>query len=187
MEPLLLLHTLLKSNSREWAGAETFVLAGASYGAFVALDYAVSHNDRLSGLVLRGVWANGKLGAINAIANILTSDRVNPNKARQVRLWSGTLLDDKDFEEAIGEIFPFYTPPEHAALPKPAGQEGESTEFKGTVAYHSATQNFAFGVNMPQFDVRDQLHKIKVSGPSPTSTVMPLTISGTNTARRRPL
>lgn len=144
---------------RKFYGAETFILAGASYGAFLALDYAVRHGDRLDGLILRGAWANGKLGPMNALANILTSDKVSVDAARQVRLWSGTLRDDQDFEDSIMELLPFYAPPRTADVQ----DIPESTEFQGTVKYHSATQNYAFSVNMPQFDVRDKLHLIKVS------------------------
>jgi proline iminopeptidase len=149
-------------DSRKFYGAEKFVLAGASYGGFLALDYAIHHGDRLDGLILRGAWANGKLGPMNALANILTSDKVKVDTARQVRLWSGTLHDDQDFEDSIMELLPFYAPPRN---PNTADVQDipESTEFQGTVKYHSATQNYAFSVNMPRFDVRDQLQEIKVS------------------------
>jgi len=116
----------------------------------------------LLGLVLRDTWANGVAGPINALANILTSDRVKVDKARQVRVWSGTLYDDKDFEEAIQEILPFYAPPENSSNTGPTKDKAESTEFLGSVKFHSATQNAAFGINMPRFDVRQHLKDIKV-------------------------
>lgn len=149
-------------NSRKFDGAEKLVLAGASYGAFIALNYAIQHGDRLDGLILRGAWANGKVGPMAVLSKILTSDKVQVDAARQVRLWSGTLLDDQDFENSIMELLPFYAPPPNPNIPD--GQAiPESTEFQGTVKYHSATQNYAFSVNMPQFDLRDQLKTIMVS------------------------
>lgn len=97
---------------------------------------------------------------MNVVANILTSNKLTVDVARQVRVWSGTLRDDKDYAEAIQELLPFYDPPEDvvpaAELPKETGFR--SLEFK----FHSATQNAAFGYNMPRFDVRDQLKDIKV-------------------------
>jgi len=148
-------------NSRKFYGAERFVLAGASYGAFIALEYAITHGDRLDGLILRGAWANGKVGPMAVLSKILTSDKVQVDAARQVRLWSGTLLDDQDFEDSIMELLPFYAPPPNPNIP--AGQDiPESTEFQGTMKYHSATQNYAFSINMPQFDVLDRLKTIKV-------------------------
>ncbi|EXJ79498.1 hypothetical protein A1O1_08762 [Capronia coronata CBS 617.96] len=146
-------------NLRQWAGAERFILAGASYGAFLALDYAISHGDRLYGLILRGAWANGKFGPMNVLANILTSNKVQADRARQVRLWSGTLIDDQDFEDSIQELLPFYAPPETDSSTTTAP---ESTEFRGSVKFYSATQNSAFGENMPRFDVRSRLHLIEV-------------------------
>ena len=99
---------------------------------------------------------------MNALAQILTSPKVKVDVARQVRVWSGTLRSDEDYEAAIQELLPFYTPPEDESAPATKEEKPESTEFKGTVKYHSATQNFAFSVNQPRFDVRDQLHTIKV-------------------------
>ena len=127
-------------------------------------------------LILRGTWANGVLGPINALANILTSDRVKVDVARQVRVWSGTLLDDKDFEEAILELLPFYAPPEDASDIASVKGKPESTEFRGSVKFHSATQNAAFGVNMPRFNVRNQLTEIKVKRRTTLFDILCLTL-----------
>lgn len=135
---------------------------GSLLWGFIALDYAIRHGDKLRGLILRDTWANGVLGSMTALANILTSDRIKVDVARQVRVWSGTLHDDKDFEEAVQEILPFYAPPEDPSSIESVEDKPESTEFLGSNSFHSATQNAAFGVNMPRFDVRHQLKDIKV-------------------------
>lgn len=115
----------------------------------------------MTGLILRGAWANGKVGPMNALKNVLISDKLKVDPDRQLRVWSGTLRDDKDFEDAVLEIIPFYAPPDRSPPPDtPAKPEG--TEFLGVVKFYSETQNYAFSVNMPRFDVRDQLHLIKV-------------------------
>lgn len=147
-------------------GAETFLLAGHSYGGFLALDYAVNYPDRLRGLILIDTWTVGTLGVMGALANILTSDRVKVDKARQVRVWSGNLLSDRDYQEAIAELLPFYAPPEDPSK-KTTGQTSESSttsaEFFGPGGqFHSKTQNWAFSRNMPLFDVRQRLKDIKV-------------------------
>jgi proline iminopeptidase len=49
---------------------------------------------------------------LTALANIVTSDRLNVDVERQARVWSGNLIDDKDFEEAVREIIPIYAPPD---------------------------------------------------------------------------
>lgn len=152
----------------DWAGVERFVIAGHSYGGFLALDYAVNYSHRLDGLILLDTWTNGTLGPMNVLANILTSDRIKVDKARQVRVWSGNLLSDDDYKEAIAELLPFYAPPQNpskGSIEAEAGDSSETTsaEFFGPGGvFHSKTQNFAFGYNMPRFDVRDRLSLIKV-------------------------
>ncbi|KAL1890444.1 hypothetical protein Sste5346_008272 [Sporothrix stenoceras] len=158
---------------REWAGAETFVLAGHSYGGFVALDYALAHGDRLGALVIRDTWTDGRAAPMGALARVVTSPRVagKVDIERQIRLWSGRLRDDADFEASIGEILSVYAPPDdlvakhdkeqgRVALPanKAAPLEGDGSE---KPLYNSAAQNWAFSQNMPAFYVRNRLHEIK--------------------------
>lgn len=163
---------------REWAGAETFVLAGHSYGGFVALDYALAHGDRLRALVIRDTWTDGRAAPMGALARVVTSPRVagRVDIEGQIRLWSGRLRDDADFEANISEILSVYAPPDElvakhamergedtAGLPAnkanaPAPLEGDGSE---RPLYNSAAQNWAFSQNMPQFYVRDRLHEIK--------------------------
>ncbi|EXJ75642.1 uncharacterized protein A1O5_00149 [Cladophialophora psammophila CBS 110553] len=150
-------------NLRAWAGAETFVLAGHSYGGFLALDYAVNYPARLRGLILIDTWTVGTLGAMGALANILTSDRIKVDKARQIRVWSGNLLGDTDFQEAIAEMLPFYGPPEDpskATAPDTGDQPTSAAFFGPGGQFHSKTQNWAFGQSMPRFDVRQRLKDI---------------------------
>jgi len=105
---------------------------------------------------------------MTALANILTSDRLKVDTARQVRVWSGTLYDDKDFEDGVQEILPIYAPPEDPSSTVTVKDTPVTKKFEGLVAteessgYHSATQNAAFSVNQPRFDVRHQLKEIKV-------------------------
>ncbi|KAH8204511.1 hypothetical protein TruAng_001285 [Truncatella angustata] len=147
---------------RSWAGAENIILAGGSYGGFIALQYALSHGNRLSALILRDTWPWGALSTLTVLKTILTSDRISPNPDRQVRLWSGTLLDDEDFAEAYKEIVPMYAP----KPPKTPKDAEAVADFEGEKAtkrpenLHSATQNAAFSYNVPRFDVRDRLKDI---------------------------
>lgn len=149
------------------------VLAGGSYGGFIALDYAILHGDRLRGLILRDTWTHGLSGMMTSLAAVLTSDRIKVDVARQVRVWSGALHDDKDFEEAVQEIIPIYAPPENASSTVSAKDKAAPKAFEGTdpkghwSGYHSATQNAAFSVNMPRWDVRHQLKEIQVNKRSP--------------------
>ncbi len=154
---------------REWACEETFVLIGHSYGGFVALDYAVNYPDRLRGLILINTWASGTLGAMTALSYVLTSQRSKVDRARQVRSWSGTTLSDQDCKEAIREMLPMDAPPEEGsdAVPSSTGDHQSSStsaEFWGPRSnFRSVTHNWAFGQNLPRYDVRQRLHLIKMS------------------------
>lgn len=143
---------------RAWAGAETFVLAGGSYGGFLALTYALAYPERLSALILRDTWAWGLRGTFRALASILTSGVVKPDVARQVRLWSGSLHDNDDFEKSFTEILPIYSPPDKITS-APLAFEGRS---ESTSGLHYESQNAAFSVSVPRFDVRSRLGEISV-------------------------
>ncbi|KAF4448782.1 Proline iminopeptidase [Fusarium austroafricanum] len=142
---------------RAWAGDEKFVLAGGSYGGFLALNYAISYPKRLLGLILRNTWASGPLGTHRALANLLSSHRVNPDPIRQARLWSGNLRDKRDAEESLAEIVSIYTPE------RPDEQNTPSASFEGAGAeLRWEVHNAAFSYSQPRFDVRDKLGEIKV-------------------------
>ncbi|CAK7199577.1 hypothetical protein SEUCBS139899_002258 [Sporothrix eucalyptigena] len=156
---------------RVWAGADKFVLAGHSYGGFVALDYALAHEDRLNGLILRDTWTDGRSAPMGALARIVTSPRVagKVDIERQIRLWSGRLENQAEFEASIVEILSVYAPPDElvekhnreqgiASSGEPAALEGDGST-KPLYNWHA--QNFAFSRNMPDFYVRDRLNEIR--------------------------
>ncbi|SPO07199.1 uncharacterized protein DNG_09893 [Cephalotrichum gorgonifer] len=142
---------------RAWAGAETFVLAGGSYGGFISLGYALAFPNRLSALILRDVWACGPRAVLRALSFILTSPRIKPDPSRQVRLWSGNVRDKEDGEKALAEILTIYSPPEkdEQEIAGADGFEGASQEM------HWETHNSAFSFSSPRFDVRDRLGEIE--------------------------
>ncbi|KAL3295571.1 alpha/beta hydrolase fold protein, partial [Colletotrichum asianum] len=145
---------------RKWAGAEKFILAGGSYGGFVALQYAIAHPDRLLALVLRDTWANGFRGSINFLKNILTSDRIQPDGDRQVRLVSSGVRSNEDFANAFAEIVGIYTPKDGSTDSKSASSTVEGNAVAETHHLHYETHNFAFSHNIPRFDVRSKLKDI---------------------------
>ncbi|KAM0346426.1 hypothetical protein ACHAPU_005490 [Fusarium lateritium] len=144
---------------RAWVGEERFILIGGSYGGFIALNYAINFPHRLLSLILRNTWASGPLGTHRALANILSSRRINPDPVRQARLWSGIIRDRKDAEDSLSEIVKIYTP-ETLVEEKSEGLQfegaGIGTELRWEV------HNAAFSRNQPRFDVRKRLGEIKV-------------------------
>lgn len=148
---------MLKPATRKWAGAEKFVLAGGSYGGFISLDYALVHQGRLLGLVLRDTWAWGTRGMMQALKACLVSKRVKVDPERQFRMWTGILRDDEDFAEGVAEMTALFAPNSPNIDPH---AEQENTPRRGNI--HAATQNFAFSQNMPRFDVRSRLWEVDV-------------------------
>ncbi|MEV0717443.1 alpha/beta hydrolase [Asanoa sp. NPDC050611] len=135
---------------RQWAGVESFVMAGGSYGGFISMEYAIRHPDRVKALVLRDTSAdheNDKAARTNA----LSSDRVDIDVAKFDRINDGTVFDDDDLRDCWREILPLY---DHVYDPAKVIEKVEATP------YRYQTHNYAFSVNIPNYDIKDQLHKI---------------------------
>lgn len=132
---------------REWLGAERIVIAGGSYGGFIAMEYAARHPDRVSAVVLRDTSAdnaNQELATRNAAA----SSRVRINPAKLDRIMSGTVRDDADLKDCWREILPLY---DHDYDPAKVEQR------VATTPYHYLTHNHAFAVNQPNYDIKHLL------------------------------
>ncbi|MEV4018884.1 alpha/beta hydrolase [Nonomuraea angiospora] len=132
---------------REWLGAERIVIAGGSYGGFIAMEYAARHPDRVSAVVLRDTSAdnaNQELATRNAAA----SSRVRIDPAKLERIMSGTVRDDADLKDCWREILPLY---DHDYDPAKVEQRVAATP------YHYLTHNHAFAVNQPNYDIKHLL------------------------------
>ncbi|MEV4889691.1 alpha/beta hydrolase [Nonomuraea sp. NPDC055795] len=132
---------------REWAGAERIVIAGGSYGGFIAMEYAARHPSRVSAMVLRDTSAdnaNQELATRNAAA----SARVSIDRAKLDRIMAGTVRDDADLRECWLEILPLY---DHDYDPAAVRARAEATP------YHYRTHNYAFAHNQPNYDIKHLL------------------------------
>jgi len=135
---------------REWIGAEQIVMAGGSYGGFISLEYALAHPDRVRALVLRDTAADSSFNE-RARENALSSPRVQIDRERYDRSFSGRLRDDADFERSWRMIAPLY---DHDLTP-----EKLEARLRGTV-YHHEAHNAAFAENLPRYDLKDRLPSI---------------------------
>ncbi|MEO3790325.1 alpha/beta hydrolase [Nonomuraea sp. B10E15] len=132
---------------RRWLGAEQVIVAGGSYGGFIAMEYAARHPDRVSAVVLRDTSAdnaNQELATRNAAA----SSRVSIDQAKLDRIMSGTVRDDDDLRDCWREILPLY---DHDYDPAKVEQRVAATP------YHYQTHNYAFAVNQPAYDIKHLL------------------------------
>jgi len=132
---------------RAWAGVEQFVMAGGSYGGFIAMEYAIRHPSRLRALILRDTSAdheNEKAARRNALA----STRVTVDVEKLDRINEGRVRDNDDLADCWREILPLY---DHVYDPASVEAKAAATP------YRYETHNFAFSVNMPAYDIKAKL------------------------------
>ncbi len=135
---------------RHWAGVETIVMAGGSYGGFIAMEYALRYPGRVEALVLRDTSADSDFHA-TAMANALASARVRIDRAKLDRIMAGSCRDNADFKDCWREILPLY---DHHFDPAKIAERVEA------VTYRYETHNFAFTHNLPNYDLKPELHRI---------------------------
>jgi proline iminopeptidase len=137
---------------RQWAGAEKVVVAGGSYGGFIALEYAVRYPDHVSAIVLRDTSADGSNLEL-AFENARNQDRVEINWDNFNRYWTGEIYDDEDLKARWAEIIPLYDfeyDPVASAARVEAG------------IYRHEAHNWCFQHNWAAYDVKDQLPAVTV-------------------------
>ncbi|GAB3598204.1 alpha/beta hydrolase [Kineococcus gypseus] len=135
---------------RQWVGADRIVMAGGSYGGFMAMEYAIRHPERVLALVLRDTSADSSnMG--RARQNALTNDRVKIDMEKFDRIDQGRVRDDDDLRECWREILPLY---DHVYDPAVVERKVAATP------YRYRAHNYAFSVNMPTYDISALLPSI---------------------------
>jgi len=136
---------------REWAGAEQIVMAGHSYGGFMALEYLTRYPDRVRAAVLVDTAAADRFRG-NARKRAVESDRVSLDMVQFDRIFAGQARDNDDFAAGWRAIAPLYTADDDAEL--------IDQMVNLPVAFHYQTHNYAFSTNLPSYDVRDKLSQV---------------------------
>jgi proline-specific peptidase len=127
------------------------VLAGGSYGGFVALEYALAYPQNLRALILRDTSPNNDhepLALQRARSSGLPMD-----EAKLDRLFNGQILSDEDFRDCFEMIQPLYTVEFN---PEEARAQLERIPFR------YQTHNWAFSRNLPNYNLVPRLHQIAV-------------------------
>jgi len=135
---------------RDYLGLESIVMAGGSYGGFLAMEYTLAHPDRVDALILRDTAANTDYDHL-AVDRARTTDRVVIDEWTISRIGTGHFADNTEFERYWRGILPLY---DHSYDPEATERKAQAT------TYHYATHNAAFGVNMPQYDLTARLSEI---------------------------
>ena len=137
---------------REWIGVERVIIAGGSYGGFMAMEYAIRYPERVSAMVLRDTSAdNGN--AHLARENALASDRVTIDMEKFDRIDVGQVADNDDLRDCWREILPLY---DFTYDPATVEKKVEATP------YRFEAHNYAFSVNLPHYDLKPGLASVTV-------------------------
>jgi len=137
---------------RQWIGAEKIVVAGGSYGGFIALEYAVRHPEHVSAIILRDTSADGSNLEL-AFENARNQDRVEIDWERFNRYWHGEVHDDADLKQLWSELIPLYDyeyDPVKSAAAVEAG------------IYRHEAHNWCFQHNWGAYDLKADLPKVTV-------------------------
>jgi proline iminopeptidase len=137
---------------REWIGADKIVVAGGSYGGFIALEYAVAYPERVHAMVLRDTSADASNLKL-AYENARNQDRVEIDWDNFNRYWSGQIRDDEDLKARWAEIIPLY---DYEYDPVRSAARVESG------IYRYEAHNWCFQHNQPNYDLKPQLPLITV-------------------------
>lgn len=136
---------------REWIGAEQVVVAGGSYGGFIAMEYAVRYPGRVSAMVLRDTAPDASTLRL-AYQNAREQTRVQLPWADFDRYWTGRITDDADLKARWAEMIPLYDfdyDPVRSAAAVEAG------------SYRHEAHNWCFLHNMPVYDLKPLLPTVR--------------------------
>jgi len=126
------------------------VMAGGSYGGFLAMEYTLAHPEHVRAVVLRDTAADTAHDH-TAVERARSFETVRIDPWAIERIGTGSFADDAEFERYWRAILPLY---DHAYDPQAVERKAAATR------YHHATHNHAFGVNMPAYDLKPRLHEI---------------------------
>lgn len=132
---------------RRWLGAERIMVGGASYGGYIAMEYAIRHPDRVQAMILCGTAADGSHVEL-AFENARRQDRVAIDWNDFERYWGGRIRDDEDLKACLAGIMPLY---DHDYDPARARARIEGG------FYRHETHNQCVSSNLPAYDVRADL------------------------------
>ena len=132
---------------RHWMGADQIVIAGGSYGGFIAMEYALAYPEHTRAMILRDTSAD-KSNLELAFQNAREQTRIAINWENFNRYWSGEITDDQDLKERWAEIIPLYDFDYDPVSAKERVDAG---------IYRYEAHNWCFQHNMPNYDLRSQL------------------------------
>ena len=135
---------------REWLGVDQIIVAGGSYGGFIAMEYAIAYPEHTRAMILRDTSPDNS-NLDRAYENARAQTRIDIDWENFDRYWQGKITDDEDLKERWAEIIPLYDfnyDPVAAAKRVEAG------------IYRHEAHNWCFLYNMPSYDLRAHLPQV---------------------------
>jgi proline iminopeptidase len=136
---------------REWAGVDEIIVAGGSYGGFIAMEYAIAYPEHTRAMILRDTSAD-KSNLDRAYENARNQTRIEINWDNFNRYWHGEITDDEDLKQRWADIIPLYDFNYDA--------EKSNADVEARIYRHEA-HNWCFLYNMPNYDLREQLPNVQ--------------------------
>jgi proline iminopeptidase len=136
---------------REWLGAEQIIVAGGSYGGFIAMEYAIAYPGRVKAMILRDTSPDNS-NLARAYENARAQTRIEIDWDNFDRYWTGRIRDDEDLKARWADIIPLYDfeyDPVASAARVEAG------------IYRHEAHNWCFERNMPDYDLTSQLPSVR--------------------------
>jgi proline iminopeptidase len=137
---------------RQWMGVEQIVVAGGSYGGFIAMEYAVAYPDRVKAMILRDTSADAS-NFETLKENARNQTRVELNWDNFDRYWSGQIYDDEDLKARWAELIPLYDFNYDPVASAKAVEAG---------FYRHESHNWCFVHNTPHYDLTGKLPELQV-------------------------
>lgn len=136
---------------REWIGAEEIVVAGGSYGGFIAMEYAVRYPNRVKAMILRDTSPDAS-NFETLKENARKQTRVQLNWDNFDRYWTGRIYDDEDLKARWAELIPLYDFEYDPVKSAKMVEEG---------FYRHEAHNWTFQQNTPVYDLKPDLPNVK--------------------------
>ncbi|MDF2722008.1 MAG: alpha/beta hydrolase fold protein [Paenibacillus sp.] len=136
---------------RQELGLGKIVIAGGSYGGYLALEYALRYPQHVAGIVLRDTAAS------NAYRNTAHDRAMKsglPGVTEEMlnRLFNGEAKSDDDFREMYSAILPLYWVEFTQQM---------LDDHINSIIFRHETHNWAFSRNQPNFNIVDKLKTIQ--------------------------
>ncbi len=136
---------------RQELGLGKIIIAGGSYGGYLALEYALRYPEHVAGVVLRDTAASN---AYRYTAHERAMKSGLPGISQQMldRIFNGQARDNDDFREMYTAILPLYWV---------NFTQEDLDEHLNSINFRYETHNWAFSRNQPNFNLVPRLKTIQ--------------------------